>query len=148
MIEQANTSGVSNTSRPLPSRESTERDRPLFPEPSPRAAPYVYNPSPSEVIAKPVPVAEVAEASSSTQAPPTHFLAAAAARANSNVGRVSGFAPPSPQRKPPQHPRAAPSPTPPVPNVATGPIDKKKKSMIKSMFKGMFKSGGSKKSKK
>ena len=196
MIEQANTSGVSNTSRPLPSRESTERDRPLFPEPSPRAAPYVYNPSPSEVIAKPVPVAEVAEASSSTQAPPTHFLAAAAARsapveraspyvyapspseviqsnppktsdtgsppkappthflaaaaarANSNVGRVSGFAPPSPQRKPPQHPRAAPSPTPPVPNVATGPIDKKKKSMIKSMFKGMFKSGGSKKTKK
>jgi hypothetical protein len=79
--------------------------------------------------------------SSPSAAPPTHFLAAAAARASS----TRQVAPPSPKRKPPQHPRAAPPPPPPPP--APGPVNKRKKSMIKSMFKGMFSSssGGGKK---
>ena len=82
--------------------------------------------------------------SSPSAVPPTHFLAAAAARARS----TGQSAPPSPKRKPPQHPRAAPSPPPPPPPApAPGPVNKKKKSMIKSMFKGMFSSssGGGKK---
>jgi hypothetical protein len=79
--------------------------------------------------------------SSPSAAPPTHFLAAAAARASS----TRQVAPPSPKRKQPQHPRAAPPPPPPPP--APGPVNKRKKSMIKSMFKGMFSSssGGGKK---
>ena len=78
--------------------------------------------------------------SSPSAAPPTHFLAAAAARASS----TRQVAPPSPKRKPPPHGARAPPPPPPP---APGPVNKRKKSMIKSMFKGMFSSssGGGKK---
>ena len=89
--------------------------------------------------------------SSSQPPPPTHFLAAAAEKA-AFVSRPR--APPSPLRRLPSHPRASPSlpkPMAPVPATDAG-AETKKKSMIKSMFKGMFSSssagGGRKKSKK
>ena len=75
-------------------------------------------------------------ASSLSAAPPTHFLAVAAARSRA----TDKVAPASPKRKPPQHPRAAPSLPPAPPAPAPGPVNTKKKSMIKSMFKGLFSS--------